>query len=155
MALPAMSAPVAAMYVGAIVLTQRHGEHRGDRVDERNTVTGAVIAAGVRIHRKLGPGLLESVYEVVLARDLVRLGFIVERQKAVSFEFEGTTFEEAFRPDLIINGAVVVEVKAARTLDPVFQRQLLTYVKIMNLRLGLVMNFGMATMKAGIRRIAN
>jgi iron complex transport system substrate-binding protein len=124
-------------------------------VDERNTVTGAVIAAGVRIHRKLGPGLLESVYEVVLARDLVRLGFIVERQKAVSFEFEGTTFEEAFRPDLIINGAVVVEVKAARTLDPVFQRQLLTYLKIMNLRLGLVMNFGMATMKAGIRRIAN
>ena len=118
-------------------------------------ITGAVIAAGVRIHRKLGPGLLESVYEVVLARDLVRLGFIVERQKAVSFEFEGTTFEEAFRPDLIINGAVVVEVKAARTLDPVFQRQLLTYLKIMNLRLGLVMNFGMVTMKAGIRRIAN
>jgi iron complex transport system substrate-binding protein len=124
-------------------------------VDELNMITGAVIAAGVRIHRKLGPGLLESVYEVVLARDLVRLGFIVERQKAVSFEFEGTTFEEAFRPDLIINGAVVVEVKAARTLDPVFQRQLLTYLKIMNLRLGLVMNFGMATMKAGIRRIAN
>jgi iron complex transport system substrate-binding protein len=124
-------------------------------VDELNMITGAVIAAGVRIHRKLGPGLLESVYEVVLARDLVRLGFIVERQKAVSFEFEGTTFEEAFRPDLIINGAVVVEVKAARTLDPVFQRQLLTYLKIMNLRLGLVMNFGMATIKAGIRRIAN
>jgi iron complex transport system substrate-binding protein len=124
-------------------------------VDELNMITGAVIAAGVRIHRKLGPGLLESVYEVVLARDLVRLGFIVERQKAISFEFEGTTFEEAFRPDLIINGAVVVEVKAARTLDPVFQRQLLTYLKIMNLRLGLVMNFGMATMKAGIRRIAN
>jgi iron complex transport system substrate-binding protein len=124
-------------------------------VDELNMVTGAVIAAGVRIHRKLGPGLLESVYEVVLARDLVRLGFMVERQKAVSFVFEGTTFEEAFRPDLIINGAVVVEVKAARTLDPVFQRQLLTYLKIMNLRLGLVMNFGMVTMKAGIRRIAN
>jgi iron complex transport system substrate-binding protein len=124
-------------------------------VDELNMITGAVIAAGVRIHRKLEPGLLESVYEVVLARDLVRLGFIVERQKAISFEFEGTTFEEAFRPDLIINGAVVVEVKAARTLDPVFQRQLLTYLKIMNLRLGLVMNFGMATMKAGIRRIAN
>jgi hypothetical protein len=72
-------------------------------VDELNMITGAVIAAGVRIHRKLGPGLLESVYEVVLARDLVRLGFM----------------------------------------------------KIMNLRLGLVMNFGMATMKAGIRRIAN
>jgi iron complex transport system substrate-binding protein len=155
MTFPAMSAPEAVMYVGAIVLTRRHGEHRGDRVDEHNVITGAVVAVGVRIHKKLGPGLLESVYEVVLARDLVRLGFRVERQKAVTFEFEGTTFEEAFRTDLIINNAVIVEVKAARTLDPVFQRQLLTYLKIMNLRLGLVMNFGMATMRAGIRRIAN
>jgi iron complex transport system substrate-binding protein len=124
-------------------------------VDELNVISGAVVAAGVRIHRKLGPGLLESVYEVVLARDLVRLGFRVERQRAVSFEFEGTTFEDAFRPDLIINKTVIVEVKAARALDPVFARQLLTYLKIMNLRLGLLMNFGMATMKAGIRRIAN
>jgi iron complex transport system substrate-binding protein len=91
----------------------------------------------------------------VLARDLVRLGFRVERQRAVSFEFEGTTFDDAFRLDLIINKTVIVEVKAARALDPVFERQLLTYLKIMNLRLGLLMNFGMATMKAGIRRIAN
>jgi iron complex transport system substrate-binding protein len=80
-------------------------------VDELNVISGAVVAAGVRIHQKLGPGLLESVYEVVLARDLVRLGFRVERQRAVSFEFEGTTFEDAFRPDLIINKTVIVEVK--------------------------------------------
>ena len=124
-------------------------------VDELNVISGAVVAAGVRIHQKLGPGLLESVYEVVLARDLVRLGFRVERQRAVSFEFEGTTFEDAVRPDLITNKTVIVEVKAARALDPVFARQLLTYLKIMNPRLGLLMNFGMATMKAGIRRIAN
>ena len=90
-----------------------------------------------------------------MARDLARLGFRVERQRAVSFEFEGTTFEDAFRPDLIINKTVIVEVKAARAQDPVFERQLLTYLKIMNLRLGLLMNFGMTTMKAGIRRIAN
>jgi iron complex transport system substrate-binding protein len=124
-------------------------------MDGLNVVTGAVVAAGVRIHQKLGPGLLESVYEVVLARDLGQLGFHVERQKAVTFEFEGTAFENAFRPDLIINNAVIVEVKAARAHDPVFERQLLTYLKILNLRLGLLMNFGMATMKAGIRRIAN
>jgi len=140
---------------GGIGFTRGHGEHGGTGVEELNGITGAVVAAGVRIHQKLGPGLLESVYEVVLARDLARLGFRVERQKAVTFEFEGTTFENAFRPDLIINGAVIVEVKAARALDPVFERQLLTYLKILDLRLGLLMNFGMTTMRAGIRRIAN
>lgn len=124
-------------------------------MNELDAITGAVITAGIRIHQKLGPGLLESVYEVVLARDLVRMGFEVERQKSVTFEFEGTTFENAFRPDLIVNGSVIVEVKAAHALDPVFARQLLTYLKILDLRLGLLMNFGMTTMKAGIRRVAN
>ena len=124
-------------------------------MDRLNEITGVVIGCGVRIHQRLGPGLLESVYEVILARDLVRLGFQVERQKPINFEFEGTRFEDAFRPDLIINHSVIVEVKAARKLDPVFERQLLTYLKILNLRLGLLMNFGMATMKDGIRRIAN
>lgn len=124
-------------------------------MDRLNLISGAVVKAGVRIHQKLGPGLLESVYELVMARDLVRLGFHVERQRPISFEFEGTLFHDAFRPDLIINGAVIVEIKAARALDPVFERQLLTYLKIMDLRLGLLMNFGMTTMKAGIRRIAN
>jgi iron complex transport system substrate-binding protein len=143
------------MHDGFIGLTQGHGEHRGTGVDELNVVTGAVVVAGVRIHQKLGPGLLESVYEVILARDLARSGFRIERQKPITFEFEGTTFEGAFRPDLIINDAVIVEVKAARAHDPVFERQLLTYLKITNLRLGLVMNFGMETMKAGIRRVAN
>ena len=83
-----------------IVLTQRHREHGGTGVEEVNAITGAVVAAGVRIHQKLGPGLLESVYEVVLARDLARLGCHVERQKAVSFEFEGTRFDDASWPDL-------------------------------------------------------
>jgi hypothetical protein len=107
--------PDVIMHHGAIILTKRHREHGGAGVDELYVISGAVVVAGVRIHQKLGPGLLESVYEVVLARDLVRLGFRVERQRAVS----------------------------------------LTYLKIMNLRLGLLMNFGMATMKAGTRRLAN
>ncbi len=103
----------------------------------------------------LGPGLLESVYEVILARDLTRAGFHVERQKPISFDFEGTHFDEAFRPDLIVNGLVVIEVKAAVALAPVFERQLLTYLKILNMRRGLLLNFGMPTMKEGIRRVAN
>jgi hypothetical protein len=116
------------MHHRVIILTQRHREHSGTEMGQLNFITGVVVNAGLRIHQKLGPGLLESVYEVVLARDLVRLGFRV---------------------------AVIVEVKAARALDPVFERQLLTYLKILDLRLGLVMNFGMVTMKAGIHRIAN
>ena len=113
------------------------------------------IGAGVRIHQKLGPGLLESVYEVILARDLVRRGFRVERQKPVTFRFEGTLFEDAFRPDLIVNQAIIIEVKAAVALHPVFERQLLTYLRILNLKLGLLMNFGMPTMKEGIHRVIN
>jgi GxxExxY protein len=120
-----------------------------------NSITGAVVTAGVRIHQKLGPGLLESVYDAILARDLERMGYRVERQKIVNFMFEGTLFEDAFRPDLIINECVVVEIKSARAVDPVFERQLLTYLRILDLRVGLLMNFGMVTMKAGIRRIAN
>ena len=142
------------MHCGTINFTQGHREHRGT-VQQLNFISGAVVSAGVRIHQKLGPGLLESVYEVILARDLVRFGFHVQRQKAISFEFEGTLFSDAFRPDLIINNAVVVEVKAARAIDPVFERQLLTYLKILNLHIGWLMNFGMTTMKEGIRRIAN
>ena len=118
-------------------------------------ISDAVVGAGLRIHKKLGPGLLESVYEVILARDLVRLGFHIERQKPIDFRFEGTLFEDAFRPDLIVNGAVIVEVKAAVSPNPVFERQVLTYLKILDLRLGMIMNFGLPTMKAGIRRIAN
>lgn len=81
-------------------------------------------------------------------------GAIVFTQGA-SFEFEGTVFEDAFRPDLIVNDAVIVEIEAARAVDPVFERQLLTYLRILNLRLGLLMIFGMTTMMAGIRRVAS
>lgn len=124
-------------------------------MDEINRLTETIIGAAIRVHQKLGPGLLESVYEVILARDLTRLGLFVVRQKPISFEFEGTRFEDGFTPDLIVNGLVVVEVKAALAMNPVFERQLLTYLKILDLRRGLVLNFGMSTMKAGIRSIIN
>jgi len=130
-------------------------EHEGTMGEEQERIAHAVVGAGLRIHRKLGPGLLESVYEVILARDLARLGYLVERQKPITFEFEGTRFEDAFRPDLIVNRSVIVEVKAALALNPVFPRQLLTYLRILDLRVGLLMNFGMATMKAGIQRVVN
>ena len=120
-----------------------------------NDVSGAIIDASVRIHCDLGPGLLESVYEVVLAKALERRGLTVERQKSVPIQYEGALFDEAFRADLVVNGCVVVELKSVEHLLPVHSKKLLTYLRLMNLRLGLLINFGEPVLKAGIKRIVN
>ncbi|MDD5206604.1 MAG: GxxExxY protein [Desulfobacterales bacterium] len=122
---------------------------------ELDEITGAVIDAGVRIHQGLGPGLLESVYETVLARELERRGFHVERQKPVSFDYDGMRFDEGFRVDLLVEGCVVVELKSVEKLAPVHGKQLLTYLRLMNLRVGLLLNFGAATLKEGLHRVVN
>lgn len=91
--------------------------HNSERpLDE---VTGAIVDSALRIHRKLGPGLLESVYEAVLARDLLRRGITVEKQKCVSFQFEELKFEDAFRLDLLVDNRVIVEIKSVESLHPV------------------------------------
>ena len=95
-----------------------------------DAVTGAVVDTSVKLHTKLGPGLLESVYEVILARELARRGLLVERQKPVSFEYDGIQFEDAFRTDLLVNGTVVVEIKSMERALPVHSKQLLTYLRI-------------------------
>ncbi len=118
-------------------------------------ITGAIVDASLKIHRDLGPGLLESVYEAVLARDLNRRGFLLERQKLVSFEYDGMTFDEGLRVDLLVEGRVVVELKSVEKLAPVHSKQLLTYLRLMNLQVGLLINFGAATLKEGLHRIAN
>jgi GxxExxY protein len=118
-------------------------------------MTGAVVDASVQIHKELGPGLLESVYEIVLARALERRGFQVERQKPVRFEYDGMVFEEGFRTDLLIENRVVVELKSLEKLAPVHSKQLLTYLRLMHLPVGLLINFGAATLKEGLCRIVN
>lgn len=118
-------------------------------------ITGAVVDAALKIHIELGPGLLESVYEVVLARALERRGFQVERQKVVRFEYDGMVFEEGFRTDLLVEGRVVVELKSVEKLAPVHSKQVLTYLRLMNLPVGLLINFGAATLKEGLHRIVN
>ena len=117
--------------------------------------TGAIVDASVKIHVGLGPGLLESVYEVVLARALEKRGFRVERQKPISFEYDGIVFDEGFRTDLLVDSRVVVELKSVEKLAPVHGKQLLTYLRLMNLPVGLLINFGAATLKEGLRRIVN
>lgn len=118
-------------------------------------ITGAIVDAAMQIHQKLGPGLLESVYEIVLARKLERRGFRVERQKAVRFEYDGVVFEEGFRADLLVENQVIVELKSVERLAPVHSKQLLTYLRLMRLQVGLLINFGGATLKEGLHRIVN
>ena len=135
------------------------GVEKGEGVEETprevEQVVTAIVDAAYRLHRGLGPGLLESVCETVLARQLEALGFRVERQRVVSFEYEGMRFEDACRVDLVVEGCIVVELKSVEQFATVHLKQLLTYLRLLNLRLGLLINFGAPTFKEGIRRVVN
>jgi len=120
-----------------------------------NEIGTVIVDEAVRIHKALGPGLLEIVYEAVLARRLEKRGLVVERQKPVSIEFEGEHFDEGFRADLIVNGLVIIELKSVEKASPVHKKQLLTYLRLTDLKVGYLLNFGDALMKDGIRRIIN
>ena len=114
-----------------------------------------VIGAAIHIHTRLGPGLLESVYHTVLHRELGSRGLFVESKVPVSFEFRGHRFENGFVADLVVERSIIIEVKSVMTLHPVFQKQLLTYLRLMNYRLGLLLNFNTALMRDGIKRVVN
>lgn len=118
-------------------------------------LTAIVVDAAFHIHKELGPGLLESVYEAVLARALEKRGLRVERQKTVVFEYDGMRFDDGLRVDLLVNGELVVELKSVETLAAVHPKQLLTYLRLLGLPLGLLINFGAATFKEGCRRVVN
>jgi len=107
------------------------------------------------IHRDLGPGLLESVYEALIAQSLERCGLVVERQKPVSFVYNGLRLDDGFRADLLVAGQLLVELKSVERLAPVHTKQVLTYLRLMNLPLGLLVNFGAATLKEGVQRVLN
>jgi iron complex transport system substrate-binding protein len=122
---------------------------------ELDDITGTIVDAAIKIHRNLGPGLLESVYELVLACELERRGLQVERQKTISFEYEGMVFNEGFRADMLVESRVIVELKSVETLSQVHGKQLLTYLRLMHLPVGLLINFGAVTLKDGLHRIVN
>jgi GxxExxY protein len=113
------------------------------------------IECGFRLHRDLGPGLLESVYETLLAAKLARSGVLVERQKAVDIEYEGVRVREGFRADLLIDRLLIVEVKSIERLVGVHSKQVLTYLRLLDLPLGLLMNFGGETFREGVKRVVN
>ena len=113
------------------------------------------VDCGFKIHDRLGPGLLESVYEAILENSLIRRGLFVERQKPVPISFDGVLLNEGFKADILVEGRLLIELKSVERIVPVHAKQVLTYLRLLDLPLGLLMNFGGATFAEGVRRIAN
>jgi GxxExxY protein len=113
------------------------------------------VDCGYKVHQRLGPGLLESVYEAVLAHSLERRGLIVERQKPIPIRIDHLIIDEGFRADLLVEGILLIELKCAERYAPIHVKQLLTYLRLMELPLGLLMNFGTATYREGLIRVVN
>lgn len=113
------------------------------------------VDCGLKLHQELGPGLLESVYEACLFQSLAERGLQVDRQRPVPIRFNGVVLEEGFRADLVIERRLLIELKSTEAHAPVHAKQVLTYLRLMGLPLGLLMNFGAPTFKQGLRRLAN
>lgn len=120
-----------------------------------NEIAKEIVDAAYKIHTRLGPGLFESVYEVVLAYELESRGLQVVRQQAIAVVYEGVRLEEGFRADLIVEDKVIIELKSVEAVHPVHKKQLITYLRLANKRLGLLINFGDVLIKDGITRLVN
>ena len=120
-----------------------------------NEIAKIVVDAAYHVHKKLGPGLLESVYEVILAHELKKRGLKVERQVPEAIIFDGIKFNEGFRADIIVEDKVIVELKSVEKVSRVHKKQLLTYLRLADKRLGLLINFGTELIRDGISRIVN
>ncbi len=120
-----------------------------------NEIGRIVVDTAVQLHRELGPGLLESVYEVLLAHRLRQAGLKVARQVPISIEFDGFYFDEGFRADIIVEDKVILELKSVENVSPAHKKQVLTYLRLTGLKLGYLLNFGAAVMKDGICRVIN
>jgi len=120
-----------------------------------NQLAKEIVDAAYQVHSKLGPGLLESVYEVVLVHELKNRSLTVERQKAIPIHYDDLIFDEGFRADIIVENSVIVELKSVEKVVPVHKKQLLTYLRLSNMKLGLLVNFGAELIKNGIFRVVN
>lgn len=122
---------------------------------DKESIARDIVDCAFHLHRDLGPGLLESVYEIVLAKLLADRGYRVRRQVPIPITYAGFSFDEGFRADLLVEDAVLVELKSVENLAAVHAKQVLTYLRLLNLPLGLLINFGAATFKDGCKRILN
>jgi GxxExxY protein len=124
-------------------------------VTTENEISRIIVDVAYKVHTKLGPGLLESVYEEILYFEFVKLGLKVQRQSGIPVIWDDTKIELGFRADLIVENKVIIELKSVETIAPVHPKQLLTYLKITGIKLGLLINFNEALIKNGITRIVN
>ena len=121
--------------------------------DELNVITQRIIDGAFKVHKALGPGLLESVYEICLCHELQKSGLKVKRQVNVPVVYDNIRFDAGFRLDLLVEEKVIVEIKAVDDMNPVFDAQILTYLKLTNIRVGLLINFNSPVIKKGIKRL--
>jgi len=120
-----------------------------------NDISKTIIGICLKIHKKLGAGLFESVYEEILFHELKLIGLKLDRQKLIPVIWDGVKMDQGFRADLIVENKVIIEIKSVGALAPVHKKQLLTYLKLTNLKLGLLINFNEALIKDGIKRVVN
>ena len=120
-----------------------------------NEIGAIIVDAAIAMHRELGPGLLESVYEVVLAYELEQRGLSVKRQMPIPIRYKDMTFDEAFRADIVVDKKVIVELKSVEQISEAHKKQVQTYLRLMDCKLGFLLNFGEALMKRGITRVVN
>jgi GxxExxY protein len=120
---------------------------------EENVITGKIIAAAIEVHKHLGPGLLESAYQTCLAHELHLMGLAFEKEKSLPVEYKGIKLDCGYRLDLVVENLVIIEIKAVDKLLPIHKAQVMTYLKLTGLRLGLLLNFNTPIIKDGIKRI--
>lgn len=124
-------------------------------MDDFESLTGEIIGAAIEVHRQLGPGLLESAYEECLAWELMQKGLNVKRQVCIPVRYKELRIEEGYRVDMLINDAVILELKCVDAFQPIHTAQILTYLKMTGLKLGLLLNFKIDVMRKGIKRVVN
>lgn len=130
-------------------------EKTAENAESMDTLTGIIIGAAIEVHRNLGPGLLESAYEACLAFELKNRGLKVERQVELPLCYKGMHLDCGYRLDLLVNNAVIVELKAVHEIAPIFQAQLMSYLKLSGRKVGLLINFNVLMLKDGIIRLVN
>ncbi|MCL2720885.1 MAG: GxxExxY protein [Treponema sp.] len=134
--------------------TRRHRDTEVLNMNE-NEIGSIIVDTAIDLHKRLGPGLLESVYEIIFTKLLAKRGLLVQRQVSIPIEFDGESFDEGFRIDLFVHGKVIIELKSVERITGIHKKQLLTYLKLTNTKVGYLLNFGAEVMKYGIYRVIN
>jgi GxxExxY protein len=134
---------------------ERQEKEKGEPAMDENEIGRIIVDAAIAVHRELGLGLLESVYEAVLAQELRDRGLQVERQVPIPIAWRGMQFEEGFRADLVVEGKVIAELKSVESVTKSHKKQILTHLRLAHKKLGFLLNFGAAVMKEGITRTVN